>query len=365
MKKVILFAMTLVVFTQCKKEEQAPQAGAQKTPYPVVKVERKDITGFETFPTTLEGKNNNDVRAKINGYIQKVYVDEGQSVGRGQILFKLETNTLSEATDAAKAAVRAAQVDVDKLVPLVKKGIISKVQLETAKASLASAKAQLKQAQANANYSVIRSPISGIVGKLPFKEGSLVGPSTVEPLTTVAETSKMYAYFSMNEASYLNFLEKTEGNTLNQKLKNMPEMNLVMANGQTYAHKGEIEAATGQIDANSGTVRFRATFPNPEGLLANGASGILQLPHLYKETMVVPQSSTFEQQGMVFVYKVTGDSIAPTKVDLYDRIGHLALVKDGVAVGDDVIYQGVGKLRPGAKITPQPVKLDSVLNANK
>lgn len=359
MKKWVLIVTTVLLFTQCKKSsEQQQQMSA--LPYPVVKVEKRDVTGYGSFPARIEGINNNAVRAKISGYIEKVYVDEGQRVARGQALFKLETNAMSESVDAAKAAVQVAQVEVDKLIPLVEKGIISKVQLETAKARLASVKSQMKQAQANINYSVIRSPINGIVGELPYKEGSLVGPSS-PALTVVSETRQMYAYFAMNESEYLDFLSQTQGKTLQEKLKNIPEVNLVLSNGQTYEYKGKINAVTGQVNPGSGTVQFRVSFPNPQRLLANGSSGTIRLPHVYRQVAVVPETATFEQQGLVFVYKVIKDSIATTKIEIIDRVDNLALVKTGVAEGETVVSLGVGKLRPGMKINPQLVTIDSIL----
>ncbi|MCD8539418.1 MAG: efflux RND transporter periplasmic adaptor subunit, partial [Leadbetterella sp.] len=211
---------------------------------------RKTVTAYEEFPVTIKGINNNDVRAKIQGYIKKVYVDEGQPVSAGTPLFQLETNILNQNADAAKAAVvageasieaadaavKAAEVEVRKLSPLVEKNIIGGVQLETAKANLVRAQASYAQAvaakgqasstlkgiQENINFSIVRSPIKGVVGALPFREGSLVGPSDPTPLTTVSETSAVYAYFSMNEKEYLDFLERTPGTTVKEKLKNIP-----------------------------------------------------------------------------------------------------------------------------------------------
>ncbi len=200
--KLILFSVAAFSLTACKKE--APKQEGPKT-FPVISVENKNITGYDIFPASIQGRVNNDVRAKISGYITQVLVDEGQYVTKGQPLFRLETNTLNETAAAAKAgvgaaqsniaaaraAVNAAQVEVDKLKPLVEKNIISKIQLQTAQANLSQAQAQVQQAiaarqQANANYkgaaanvdySIIRAPISGVIGKLPLKVGSLVGPN--------------------------------------------------------------------------------------------------------------------------------------------------------------------------------------------
>lgn len=387
MKNTVLFFVISLLFLSCKKEQPAMQMPV--IPYPVVTVESRDVVGYQEFPTQIQGVNNNEVRAKIQGYITEVVVDEGQTVNKGQVLFRLETNTLTQSASAAQAGVRAssanieaararvnaAQVEVDRLKPLVERNIISSVQLESANASLMSAQSQLAQAQAsysqsnaafqevqaNIGYSVIRSPISGTVGKINMREGSLVGPTSPMPITTVSQTNQIYAYFSMNESQYLNFLHKTEGNSIDEKLANMPGVELVLANGVLYDETGKIEAVTGQIDPNSGTVQFRATFDNESRLLSNGNSGILRIPESYSDVLVIPEQSTFEQQGFVYVFKVENDTARSTQVDIQARVSNMALVRDGLKVGDQIVASGVGILRNGAAIIPNPVKFDSIV----
>lgn len=388
MKNTVLFFVISLLFLSCKKEQPAMQMPAM--PYPVVSVEPRDVVGYQEFPTQIQGVNNNEVRAKIQGYITEVVVDEGQAVQSGQVLFRLETNTLTQSASAAQAGVRAssanieaaqarvnaAQVEVDRLQPLVERNIISSVQLETANANLMSAQSQLAQAQAafsqsnaayqevqaNIGYSVIRSPISGIVGKINMREGSLVGPSSLLPITTVSQTDQVYAYFSMNESQYLDFLNKTEGNTADEKLNNIPNVELVLANGQLFNETGKIEAVTGQIDPNSGTVQFRATFNNDNKILSNGNSGTIRIPESYTDVLAVPEQSTFEQQGFVYVFKVENDTVRTTQIDVEARINNIALVRDGLQRGDQVVASGVGILRNGAAIVPNPVKFDSIVN---
>ena len=372
-------------------DKGGPQQGAK--PYPVVTVPQKTLTGYTSFPASIEGRNNNDVRAKISGYIKQVLVDEGQPVSRGQVLFRLETNILSQtanaaqsgvsaasaSVNAARAAVNAAQVEVNKLVPLVEKNIISNVQLETAKANLLTAQSHLQQAQANraqaganyrsaaanVDYSVIRSPINGIVGKLPLRVGSLVGPTDPTPLTTVADVSEVYAYFSMNEKDYLNFLNQTPGVTVAEKLNNMPMVELELANGQPYYEKGRIKAVTGQIDPSTGTILFRASFPNQRKLLANGNSGTIKIPKMYDNVLVVPEAATFEQQGMVYVYKVSRDTVTSVAVGVLDRIDNMALLGGGLQKGDTIVASGIGGLRNGTAIKRRPVDFDSTVKAIK
>lgn len=389
--KLVILSLAAVSLVACKKE--APKQDGPK-PYPVINVEAKNIVGYQTFPATIQGRVNNDVRAKIQGYITQVLVDEGQYVTKGQPLFRLETNILNENAAASKAgigaaesniaaaqaAVSAANVEVNKLKPLVQKNIISNVQLQTAQANLAQAQAQLKQAQAaksqavanykgieaNIEYSIIRAPISGVIGKLPLKVGSLVGPSDQAPLTTISDTSGIFAYFSMNEKEYFDFLEKSPGATMPEKIKNLPMVELQLANGSIYPEKGRIEAITGQIDPTTGTIQFWVAFTNAQKLLSNGNSGTIRFPQYYENVLVVPESATYEQQGIVYVYKVDkSDTARNVVVNVIDRIDNMALIKSGVNKGETIIAAGIGGLKPGTAVKKQPVKMDSLVQSIK
>lgn len=387
---ILMFGFFSFALLSCKKEDEKKDG---PKPYPVVSVETRNVTGYDEYPASIRGIVNNDVRAKIQGYITQVLVDEGQYVTAGQPLFRLETNMLNENADAAKsgisaaqanvqaakAAVNAAQVEVNKLKPLVEKNIISNVQLQTALANLARAQAQLSQAiasqqqasasyksvQANINYSIIRAPISGIVGKLPLKLGSLVGPSDATPLTTISDTRSVYAYFSLNEKEYLDFLEKSYGATVPEKIKNLPMVELKLANGSIYPEKGKIEITTGQIDITTGTVQFRVGFPNPSKLLSNGNSGTIRFPKFYNNALVVPESATYEQQGIVYLFKVEKDTAKNTVIDVQDRVNNMIIVKSGINKGEKIVAAGIGGLKPGTAVISKPVKFDSLVQSIK
>jgi membrane fusion protein (multidrug efflux system) len=401
---LILFVAALAFLTSCKKKE-APKDGPKQ--YPVLQVETKNLTGYQSFPASIQGVINNDVRAKIQGYITQVLVNEGQYVTKGQPLFRLETNVLSENASAAKsgisaaqanvaasqsninaaaASVNAAQVEVDKLRPLVAKNIISNVQLQTAMADLAKANAQLQQAKAgkqqaqagtsqaqanykgiaaNIDYSIIRAPISGVVGKLPLKVGSLVGPADQTALTTISDTSSVFAYFTMNEKEYFDFLENAKGATVAEKIRNLPMVDLELANGSSYGEKGKIETVTGQVDPSTGTIQFKVAFTNPNKLLSNGNSGVIKLPTDYNNVMVIPEESTYEQQGLTYVYKVQKDSAVNTVIQLQDRINNYAIIKSGLKKGDKIIASGFTGLKSGTKIIEKPVKMDDMIQSIK
>ncbi|MGJ8732970.1 MAG: efflux RND transporter periplasmic adaptor subunit [Cellulophaga sp.] len=360
--RIIIPMAAFLVIISCgsKQEQQAPQA--PPAPFPVAQLQTKTVTSYKEYPTTIEGIINSDVRAKTSGYIQKVLVDEGQKVRKGQVLFRLETQSLSQDAGAAKARINVAQVEVNKLIPLVEKNIISAVQLETAKANLAQAKANYSSVSANIGYATIKSPVDGYVGAINFREGALISPSDPTPLTTVSDISKVYAFFSLNETQYLDFLEKAEGKTLNEKLANYPEVSLILANGSTYSEKGKIQTSTGQINPNTGTVSLRAIFNNPNRLITNGNSGKIQIPNTFKNAIVVPQQATYEQQGNVMIFKVGEDNKVTTSIiKIKSTVDNLYVVESGLDLKDKIVTTGVGKLKNGVVIAPQETSFDDAI----
>jgi membrane fusion protein (multidrug efflux system) len=259
---------------------------------------------------------------------------------------------------------------------LVEKNIIGGVQLETAQANVVRAQAALAQAvaaegqaksnlkgiQENINFSIVRSPIKGTVGTLPSREGSLVGPTDPMPLTTVSQTSSVYAYFSMNEKEYLDFLERTPGNTVKQKLNNIPLVDLILANGQAYSEKGKVQAVTGQIDPATGSMQFRVTFPNSSGLLANGNSGKVRIPKVYENATIFPEMAVFERQGSSYVYTVEGDTARQTKVIIIDKTNNLVVTDNSLKPGELVVVEGTSGLRDKTAVKPVKQDIDQVVN---
>ncbi len=369
----ILFLFLLISCGEKQENTQAPPPQ-----FSVVTIASQDITGFQYLPVSIEGVENIDIRPRIEGFIQAIYVDEGQQVKKGDRLFKLETESLNEeanaaksAIDVAKAQVIAAEVEVQKLIPLVEKDIISPKELETAKANLAAAESQLVQAsssyrsvQENVNYQNVTSPVDGVVGRINYRQGSLVGRTEVEPLTTVSNVTNVYGYFSLNEKNYFQFLDETEGNTLEEKIKNFPEITLVLANESEYKHKGKIQTTTGQIDSETGAISFRAIFPNPDRYLTNGNSGQVKVPTTYRNALIAPATATFETQGVTHVYKLGADSaLVSTSITLQSTVDNLVVLESGLTAGDRIIAAGISNARHGIKVVPQEMPLDSVLSS--
>lgn len=360
----------MIIVSACgKKQEQPPQQGPM--PFPVETVTKQDAVVYEEYTANLEGQQNVEIRPKVNGFIQKIYVDEGQQVRKGQLLFKLETQTLNQDAAAAKANVTAAQVEVDRLKPLVDRKIVSNVLLETAQAKLAQAKAMYSSVTANINYATITSPVDGVIGGLPLKEGSLVSSTMEQPLTTVSDTRKMRAYFSMNEKQMLNFTRIFKGQTLQEKLKQTPPVSLLLVDGSEYEEKGRLETINGLVNPSTGTTQFRAEFPNPNGILRSGSSGIVRLPIDNKNAVVIPQNAVMDMQGKQMVYVVGKDNTVKSRIlKISTTTGLNYIVAEGLEEGEVIVVEGAAKLKDGMQIVPQPVQketaaVDTTATTNK
>ncbi|QDO94911.1 efflux RND transporter periplasmic adaptor subunit [Formosa sediminum] len=333
--------------------------------YEVLTVSTKNIETYREFPVTIEGTENIEIYPKIEGFIEKVYVDEGQYVQKGQVLFSLNAPEYQQdllstkaAISSAKADVSSAQVDVEKAKPLVEREIISKFELTSAENSLTAANAALEQAQANYsnaqtnyNYTKITAPVSGYIGTLPYKLGSLVSSSISEPLTTVSNIKQVYAYFSINEKTYLEFAKVG-------LFKNLEEVSLLLPDYTAFDQKGKIQTVSGQVDEETGSFNVRAIFDNPDNLLRTGNSATIQIPRTIKDAFLIPQSATYEIQGGVYVYVVNEQSqVQSTKITVTaTNSGQAYIVTEGLKAGDQVVLEGISGLSSGKEIKTVQVK---------
>jgi membrane fusion protein, multidrug efflux system len=361
----------------CGEQEKktGPDAEQPQT-YPAFEVLPQPTSLSTDYPATLEGIQTVDIRPKIDGFIEKIYVDEGATVKKGQLLFTINApqyeqlvRTAGAAISSAEADLNAAQLQVNKTKPLVEKDIISKYDLESAqltlqsrKAALARAKAELVNAKVNLGYTKIVSPVDGVIGSIPFKTGSLVSGSSAEPLTTVSNISKVYAYFSMNEKQLLDFSRNAKGDNLTAQMKNIPDVSLVLSDGTTYAENGKIESINSLINTNTGSARLRATFSNPIGLLRSGASASVRIPQYLDSVLLIPQKSTIDLQGKKFVYLVNDKGIASnTEVEVMEiPKGNFYVVTKGIKTGDKIVLEGFQSLKDGTQIKPDIKSTDSV-----
>ena len=369
MKKRLYILSTfllVITFISCNKKQEEKKENAPM-PYKVVQVSKENTTLLAEYPTKLEGINDVDIRPKVDGYIEKIYVEEGQEVRRGQVLFKLETQTATQDAGAAKAKVTAAQVEVNRLKPLVDRKIISDVLLATAKANLASMVSAYQSIIARINYATIKSPVNGIVGTLPLRVGSYVSSQTPEALTTVSDISKVYAYFSVNEKEQLDIMMNAEGKTFQDKISKMDAVNLILSNGQLYSQTGKIETFSGQANTQTGSFNVRASFPNPERLLRSGGSGTIQIPAELKDVILIPQNATVELQDKRIALIVDAQNkvkFVPIEVRAVPG-GKFFVVDKGLDVNDKFLVEGVGIITEGTEIKPQVIDLKELDNPKK
>jgi len=372
---IILMMVTAFSCSNAPKTGQAGGAGAVKE-YPVIAVQSQSTQLFKEYPTKLQGQQTVEIRSKIAGYIEQILVDEGAVVKKGQILFRLNANDIQAMVRSAEAQVKVAesdiiiaQVNVEKTKPLVEKNIISKFDLQSVEstlkskeAQLAQAKANLENANANLQYTRITSPAEGTIGTFPFRVGSLVSSSTVEPLTTVSNTVNMYAYFSFNEKEFLTITKGLAGKNLHEKFSKLPGVSLILADNSVYDQVGRIETASGLINQQTGSVNVRASFPNPEGLLRSGGSGLVRIPQYIDSVIIIPQKTAYELQGKHFVYVVGADNkVHNTEIEVL--IGNLKdsyVVTSGLKAGDQVVLEGIAALRNDTEIKPKVVETGSL-----
>lgn len=362
-----------------KETKTAGGPGAQANvikDYPVLSIIPQSTTLFDDYPATVQGQQNIEIRPKIDGYIEKIYVDEGATVKKGQPLFYIrapqyeqEVRTARAAINIAQADVNSASMQVNKVRPLVEKDIISKYELESAQfnlqarqAALSQARATLANAQTNLAYTRVLSPVNGVVGLIPYKIGSLVSSNTAEPLTTVSNIGNIYAYFSINEKQALEFARSAKGSTSKERLATIPPVSLVLSNSSEFPYKGKIEAASGLINTQTGSISVRATFPNPGNIVRSGSSGLVRIPRSVDSAVIIPQKATYEIQGKRFVYTVesTGTVKSVEVQTTNAENGQFFVVQKGLQPGDKIVLEGVASLKDGAAIKQRMVNSDSI-----
>lgn len=358
-----LFAWTLIA---CSDKTEAPVAAAPSLP--VFDIQNASASTDSEYPAAIQGTVDVEIRPQVSGNLDKVFVDEGAYVTKGQPLFKINEQPFREQLNnalanlhGAEAALINAQLEIDKLTPLVQNKVVSDYQLKTAKASHRIASANLDQAKAvvgsakiNLGYTTITAPVSGYIGRLPKKQGSLVSASDIEPLTKLSDVHEVYAYFSLGETDFINFKAQYSGNTINDKIKNLPPVTLILADNNAYAETGKIDMVDGQFDKNTGAITLRATFPNSKGLLRSGNTGKVRLEIQHGDAILVPQSATIEMQDKFFVFTVDKENkVTKSPITIIGKSGTNYLIKDGVKSGDQIVLSGIDKLQEGQAIQPE------------
>lgn len=369
-----MLAMGGALLSSCNGKGDQAQQQAMVPELAVMTVSESDASLETALPATLEGINDVEIRPQITGFLTKVHVEDGQYVQKGQVLFTIDQVQLQAAVDQAQAAVAVAQANVNTAQTnannnkiLLDKNIISASAYQTSADALNAAKAQLQQAQAgltsarkNLSYSNVTAPVSGYVGAIPYKEGTLVSPQTL--LTMLSNNSTMQAVFSLNEKILLEF---TDGGKrkIKDAIASMPEVSLKLADGTIYPYKGKIISISGVIDSATGSAQTKADFPNPDGMLRSGNTGQILIPTIHNSTLQIPQSATYEIQDMRFVY-VVGDSAKLHSIPITvaaENDGKNFIVTSGLKPGDVIVTEGVGiTAKDGLVIKPKTGSTNNV-----
>ncbi|SCX93528.1 efflux RND transporter periplasmic adaptor subunit [Flavobacterium caeni] len=367
MKSILLSSLVALFLWSCADGNATAPAGQPAT-LPVLSINTQNATTDTEFPAAIRGKSDVEIRPQVNGTLEKAFVDEGAYVTAGQPLFKINDNPYREQLNnananlnAAEAAATNAQLEVEKLTPLVQNKVVSDYQLKSAKAALSAAKANVAQARAmvgtaqiNLGYTLIKAPVNGYIGRLPKKQGSLINIADPEALTTLSDIREVYAYFSLAEDDFINFKTQHDGSTLNEKLRKLPPVALVLSDNSVYGETGKIDMVDGQFDKNTGAITMRATFPNNKGLLRSGNTGRVKIALEHPNSLVIPQQATIEIQDKVFVFVLDkANKVTKQPVTVAGKTGTDYLIKDGLKTGDRIVAKGFENLADGAVIVPE------------
>jgi RND family efflux transporter MFP subunit len=332
---------------------------------PIVTLQVKDTSLQQGYVTNIEAVRNVEIRAKVTGYIDKILVDEGQEVKQGQPLFLINDAEYGVQLSKTRAGVasatadrKAAELELKRVKTLVDKNVLAKseyelaeVKLQAAEARVSESKSMQDEAQIKLSHTYIRAPFSGIINRIPLKLGSLVEEGTL--LTTVSDQQAVYAYFNVSENEYLKYAAKKQ--EANQVVA------LSLSDGSAYPYAGEIETMDGEFDENTGSIAFRAKFPNPNKLLKHGASGKVSITTDVKNALIIPQKAVFEIQDKNFVFVVNKDNTVKLKSFVpQTRIDEFIIVQSGLSEGEKIVYEGVQNIRDGIHITPKPVDMNSL-----
>ena len=362
MKKVAYLLLALTLVACSGKKQQASLPSSNEFAVETISPQTADLN--TTYPAIIKGVQDVEIRSKVSGNIVKQLVDEGDFVKAGQPLFQIDPTQYRSAVEQARAAVNVAkasiatqELTVQNKRMLRQRDIVSQFDLDVAVNQLATLRAQLGQAKAalaaatdQLSFCTIRATSSGVIGSIRL--GTLVGPSSPEPLTVVSNLSTMYAYFSLTEKQLLEMTRTSGGSSA--AVKDLPEVTLLLADGTTYEQKGKVSSLSGVLDVSTGSVKMRATFANPQSILRSGATGQISFPVHHTNAILVAQKSTYEIQNKKFVYVVGKDNkVKATEIEvLPQNDGQTYVVTKGLNVGDRIVVEGVNKLSNDMEIKP-------------
>ncbi|RZL14220.1 MAG: efflux RND transporter periplasmic adaptor subunit [Hymenobacter sp.] len=358
-----------LLLSGCGKGEAETAKETEDAPpqVPVVALRTTDQRLYHEHVADIQAERNVEVRAKVRGFLDHIFVDEGKFVKKGQPLFQINPSEYQNQLASAKAAetsaeaeVASARVQLGRVQLLVGKNIIAKTEtdlaqanLRTAQSHVAEARARQRTARLNLDYTLVRAPFDGIINRIPLKVGSLIEDTTL--LTTVSDLSQVFAYFEVPESEYL---EITRLRQTHPERSRSDTIALVLADNTRYPYPGYIETSEGEIDENTGSIAFRARFDNPQHLLKHGATGRVRLANVVNDALLVPQKAVFEIQDKSYVYIVDANNVAHTRAFVPgNRTGNDYVVKSGLKPGERVVYEGTQAVKDGQKVVPRKAEV--------
>ena len=364
-----ILATGCLIMTSCNQGTQsAPKEDAY---YETLEVSLSDRTLSTGYSAAISGVQTVEIRPQVSGMITEILIEEGESVHKDQVLFVIDQTPYKAAYEiaaanvkSAEAALSTAQLIYESNKDLFEQDVVSEFDLMTAQNDLTDAQARLALCKAeevnarnNLSYTEVRSPVNGVASMIPYRVGALVSSSIAQPLVTVSDDSKVYAYFSMAENQMLDMVQQY--GSLNNAIRQMPEVELIMSNGQRYEHTGKINAISGTISESTGAVSLRAVFNNRNHLLRNGGSGTIIIPMNINDCIVIPQTATYELQDRIFVYKVIEGKASATEILVAPQNnGTEYIVTKGLQVGDIIVAEGAGLIKEGTAIKSRPVSTE-------
>ena len=357
----MIFAAGLVILSACNQSTKTAPKG--ETYYETLEVSLCDRTLSTGYSAAISGVQTVEIRPQVSGMITDILIEEGENVRMGQVLFVIDQTPYRAAHQIAVANVKSAEASLStaELVyqsnkDLFEEDVVSEFDLMTAQNNLIEAQARLTLCKAeeinasnNLSYTEVRSPVNGVASMIPYRVGALVSSTISQPLVTVSDDSRVYAYFSMAENQMLDMVQQY--GSLDKAIRQMPEVELMMSNGQRYEHTGKINAISGTISETTGAVSIRAVFNNRNHLLRNGGSGTIVIPTTLKDCIAIPQSATYELQDRIFVYKVVDGKASATEILVTPQNnGKEYIVTSGLEVGDIIVAEGAGLIKEGTPI---------------
>ncbi len=350
--KRITFLLSLAcisIIFACQNEKHHVE---EESTFLVTKPIEKDTIIYNEYVGQLEAIQHIEVRALEKGYLQKIYVDEGQHIKKGQLMFQIQPAIYQAEMEKARAETNSARLEYENTKSLADSSIVSQNEFALSQAELDKATANLNLAKAHLNFAQIRAPFDGIMGRFHVRVGSLLDEG--ELLTTLADNSKMWAYFNVPESEYLDFVATNS-------LDKMPEVSLQMANGKEFDTKGVIETIEADFNRETGNIAFRATFPNEDKILRHGETGNILMPIALNDALLIPQKATFEILDKKFVYVIDKDNkVVPREISVETEIPHLYAISKGLSLGDKILIEGLRKVKKGQEIKYELVEQEVV-----